>query len=560
MKRLTIVGVLLTLLLAVSHAQEDDILVFGWEQEAQNLYPLNGLTYAGLLENFYARDLWDWDSSRTPYPIMVTELPTTENGMVAITDDGDTEVTIQLREGMLWSDGEAITAEDCQLWHEIRMDPSTSPNVSRATYPDIVSSFEILDELSFKITYSGAFPDYLGAAERPQCRYPEHIWGPILDEYGTLDDSPYFTAQEPIVGYGPYRMVSWDIGVGWSFEVNEYWDGTVPAYERIEIRVITDDAQMRNSLATGAIDVAFGWSDDLQSVYAEIENIVTFSTPGVNSDALWMRTGEIGNDPEHGGDALNDERVRRAIVHAIDRVTLAEQLVAPGIEVPRSWYAPQWIPDDLPLLEYDPELAASLLDEAGWLLNEETGIREKDGITLDNLRLVTTENTLRNNYQLVIQEYLAEVGIGVDLQIVPAGTMFAGYTDRGTLTTYEWEMTIFFAESPSLSPGINPSSYTCGNEPSADNPTGFNVWQFCNPRWEEVNSLIQETFPGPERDALIAEAVTLRHEGYFWHGLRVRATWYAINTANVNVDGIQEGLGTQAFNWFHNIEYWQPAE
>lgn len=556
-------GIVLLLLifgLGITAAQDEEtVLVFGWEQEAQNLYPLNGLTYAGLLENFYARDLWDWDAEREIFPIMVEEIPTLENGMVELTDEGNTVVTIQLREGMLWSDGEAITAEDCQLWHEIRTTPETSPNVSRATYPDIALDFTIIDELTFTITYAGLFPDYLGANERPQCRYPEHIWSAFLEDGGQLDDSPYFTAQEQVVGYGPYRLAEWNIGSGFTFVANEFWDGEAPGFDRIEIVIITDDAQMRNALEVGEIDVAFGWSDDLQPLYAAIPNVVTFSTPSVNSDALWMRTGPLGNDPEHGGDALEDERVRRAIIHAIDRVTLAEQLVAPGIQVPLSWYAPQWWPEDLPYLEYDLDLARSLLDEAGWVDSDGDGIREKDGITLDNLRIVTTENTLRNNYQLVIQEALAEVGIGVDIQIVAAGVLFAGFTDRGTLTTYDWEMTIFFAESPSLSPGINPSSYTCGNEPGPDSPDTFNVWQFCNPRWEEVNALIQTTFPGPERDALIEEAVRLHWEGLFWHGLRVRSTWYAIDTSRVMVEGIEEGLGTLAFNWFNNIEDWQPA-
>jgi peptide/nickel transport system substrate-binding protein len=200
-----------------------------------------------------------------------------------------------------------------------------------------------------------------------------------------------------------------------------------------------------------------------------------------------------------------------------------------------------------------------MLDEAGWVDSNGDGTRDKDGVELANLRLVTTENELRNNYQLVVQEALTEVGIGTEVQIIPATTLFASFNDRGTLTTYEWELAIFANSSQALAPVSDADSYYCSGIPSAENPDGFNPWQFCVDRYDEVDQLIASTLPGPERDALVSEAVTLFHEGYFWHALRLRATWWAVNSNVIDVASAQPNLGTLSTNYFNQVELWQPA-
>ena len=202
------------------------------------------------------------------------------------------------------------------------------------------------------------------------------------------------------------------VGVVPVYNANPQWQGEAPDFDRVVVVFITDDTQMRNAMSTGEIDVSFGWSDDLRSEYSAIDGVEIFPAQGVFTDALWIRSGEQGVIEGNGSVALLDPLVRQAIAHAIDRITLAEQLIGPGIAVPTSWYPNTLWPDDLPFLEYDVDRAVELLTEAGWTDTNGDGTVDKDGVELDGLRFVTTENTLRNNYQLVIQEYLAEVGIG----------------------------------------------------------------------------------------------------------------------------------------------------
>ncbi len=562
--------VVLTIFGGVAIAQDELVIVVGIEQEPERINPLTTLAFGSYIESFYGRDLWEWDRERNIHPVMAAEIPSVENGMVTSNEAGNTVVEIRLREGLQWSDGTPITSADCEAWHNVRHNRDLSPTVSRANYPDVVEGFEIVDELTFRIIYAQVYPDYLAGPELPECRYPAHIINPMIEEFGNIDDSPYWDATDnEIVSFGPYKLVARERGVSWTMVPNEYWPAefTQPVIDRIVLVLIEDDTQMRNAMRVGDIDLSFNWSDDQLTEYSDMAGVEAFAVPGVFTDALWIRSGPNGQDTAPAGAvALQDPLVRQAIAHAIDRITVAEQLIGPGIEVPTSWYPPTLWPEDLPFLEYNVDRARELLDEAGWLDHDgdegtaavPTPRQNADGVQLTGLRFGTTENELRNNYQLVIQEYLAQVGIGVEIQIFPASIFFAPFAERGTLTNYEFDLAIFANSADPLTPLGERDSYQCRGIPSAENPDGFNPWQFCNPRYDEVDNLISQTLPGPERDALVEEAVTLHFEGYFWHGLRLRATWFAVNTDRWDISTF-ENMGSLSGNYFNNSEAWRPA-
>ena len=80
--------------------------------------------------------------------------------------------------------------------------------------------------------------------------------------------------------------------------------------------------------------------------------------------------------------------------------------------------------------------------------------------------------------------------------------------------------------------------------------------QFCDERYDEVDMLLGQTPPGPERDALAQEAVKLHTDAAFWNALRLRATWYALRGDIWDASTFQN-LGTLAGNYFNNAEAWR---
>jgi peptide/nickel transport system substrate-binding protein len=559
--RIVVLSLVLVLALSLGmgtiSAQDDEsVLVIGWEQEPSQLNPVAGEAFASLMDQFFARDVWNWDRQNQIYPVMVEEVPTLENGLVTTTDEGNTVVEYRLNQGMLWSDGEEVTSDDCLFGHELLSNPETG-TLQRGVYPDVVESFEVVDDYNFIMTYNVPFPDFQSSATA-MCMLPAHQIRPWIESGEILDTHPRFSGEE-VIGYGPYVFSEWLNGDSVQFVRNPNWGGNefedAPAWDRVVLRFITESAQMQNAFEVGDIDVAFNFSDDLVEGYREIEGAEVFSTPGVFGDAIWVNVGNGGHP------ALSEPDVIRALIHAVDRATLAEALIGPGTEVPRSWYSSIFWPpeEELPLIEYNPEEATRLLDEAGWVDSNDDGVRDKDGTELILRFYTTSGRQIREDYQVFIQEYLSEVGVATQLLPVPSGTLFAVFNQRGILSTGDFDLALFALSTDPLSPFANAEVWIgCDGIPSPENPTGRNGWGFCDPEFDALDVQVGVTVDPEERLELAQQAQIQFFEGLFWHGLYLRPTWYAFDSSTIDVSTVQD-LGTLSSNYFNKIEFWEPA-
>jgi len=537
-------------------AQDEDTLVIAWEQEPSQLNPVASESFASLMDGFFARGAWNWDRNNDIFPIMVSEVPTIENGLARTLDNGNTQVEYVLNEGMLWSDGEAITSDDCLFGHELLMDPETG-TLQRGVYPDVVESFEVIDDLTFVMTYNQPFPDFQSSATA-MCMLPAHQLRPWIEGGDILDNHPRFSGED-VVGYGPYIFEEWRVGDSVQLVRNPNWGANEwevsPAWDRVVLRFITESAQMQNAFEVGDVDVAFNFSDDLVDGYSEIANSEVFSTPGVFGDAIWV------NVSGNAHPALSDGNVIRALIHAVDRATLAEALVGPGTEVPRGWYASQFWPseEDMPLIEYNVDEAVRLLDEAGWVDTNDDGVRDKDGVEMILRFYTTSGRQIREDYQVFIQDYLSEVGVATQLLPIPSGTLFAVFNQRGILSTSDFDLALFALSTDPLSPFADAEVWIgCDGIPSTENPSGRNGWGFCSEEFDALDLQVGQTVDPAERLALAQQAQVEFFNGNFWHGLYLRPTWYAFNTSVVDASTAQN-LGTLSGNYFFDIENWQPA-
>ncbi len=537
---------MLMLTLGIAKAQGETVLVIGWDQEPGQLNPMVAMVQATNLEEFYARDVWNWDTDRNIYPVMVSEVPTVANGLVTSNDKGNTVVTYKLRQGMKWSDGEPITADDCLFWHQIEMTPSASANFARGNYPSVVESADKVDDYTFTMTYNQPYPDYL-VDSAATCKYPKHILEQALQADGTIDRAPFFSGQGT-VGYGPYKLDSWTVGDNITFVKNEFWDGTAPAVDKIIIKFIPDSAQMQNAMSAGEIDYAFLWGDDQWDSYTALPGVTTWKEPGVLSDAIWI------NMTPKAHPALQDVRVRQAIAYALDRRTMADGLAA-GADIPKTWWFPQWQPDNLTVYDYNVDKANQLLDEAGWKDSNNNGIRDKDGQELV-LRFYTTTRQQRIDYQLLIQEYLNTVGVSTQLLPVQAGPLFAPFNQRGILFTYDYDMAIFGLTAQPLSPNTS-GSFACNQVASAENPSGGNNIGYCDPEFDRLDALVNSTVDAAQRLEYHHEQEKVFNDALFYIGLYVRKTNYALNSDKWNVETFQGG-GTLSGNYFEHAELWTP--
>ena len=88
--------------------------------------------------------LWGFDSQNKPIPDLVTDVPTTDNGMVKKIDSTHMDVTIKLKKGLKWSDGSPLTANDVKF----TVDAICNPDVGAASQLgfDHIASQEVKDD------------------------------------------------------------------------------------------------------------------------------------------------------------------------------------------------------------------------------------------------------------------------------------------------------------------------------------------------------------------------------------------------------------------------------
>lgn len=317
-------------------------------------------------------------------------------------DDGCT-LTFYLRPGVTFHDGQPCNAEavKANLAHK-----QSNPSFYTLKAVTDIESMDAVDETTLVIRYSHPYFAYLN----------DFCWQDVMTIVSPdmLIEGDFQTVKG-VVGTGPYVYDEIVSGQYTRFKRNESYWGTAPYYDEVIVRYVPDSASRIQALKAGEIDMIFGSA--LLS-YEEYQQASTL--PGM--------TGQIAEPDTRARDitlntarpALNDLRVRQAIAHAIDKEEISQGLTYgyEGIaEIPFTLDAPY---ADTALenhFNHDPDKANSLLEEAGWIMNASTGIREKDGTALSLVFTMDSGfDSLHGSLAALIQSQLAEVGIGMTIK------------------------------------------------------------------------------------------------------------------------------------------------
>jgi peptide/nickel transport system substrate-binding protein len=503
---------------------ERKVLTITFAQEFDNLSPLySSMWFVWVTWQFWNAWAWEFDENNEPFPKLVTEIPSMENG--GISEDGRV-ITMNLRDDIQWSDGQPITSEDFIFTYEMAIDPNNS--VASAYPYDNVESMEAPDPQTVVITFAEPFAPWLASLWHGIL--PAHVLKPVFEEEGTLDNADWNL--NPTVGAGPYVFSEWESGSFARFVVNEnYWEEP-PAIEEIFIRFVPDDASQTAALqAEDALLGTFIPYNEVPALQEAGLEIVT--VPSGYNEGLFLLVNE-----ERGHPALLDVNVRKAIVMAIDREALNRDLLLNLTGVPASFWDALPFYNDPPLENYpfDPAESERLLEEAGWVDSNGDGVRDKDGVELV-LSYGTTIREIRQDAQAVIQQQLANVGIKVELSTHEDDIFFGNYGDgpaaSGELDIMEW------SDGP-VFPDAEIYYWLCSEIPTDEYPAGSNWFFLCD---EELDQLIQQQatqVDANERKETISKINQLFHDKVYWIGLWRDPDVWAVSPRleNVTLSGV----------------------
>ncbi|HEY9412930.1 MAG TPA: ABC transporter substrate-binding protein [Jiangellaceae bacterium] len=377
-----------------------------------------------------------------------------------------TVVTLKLREGVTWSDGEAFDADDVVFTFEMMRD---EPAVNTGALP-IVSAVA-KDELTVEVTFATpvfALEPTIGNV----ITVPEHVF--------STESPTEFLNTDP-VGTGPFTLGEFS-GQLYTFVKNDaYWNA-----DEIKVEEVRYPASTTQTFNTSLQNGEFDWSGGF---VANIDEIFVSKDPEHNH--YWYPgEGLVNLLVNHQTKPFDDVDLRQAISLAVDR----EQLSTTAMQ----GYTPPAHPTGLPLPAFesfmDPEYADAEfernVDDANALLDQAGYAKGSDGIRVspDGQRL-SWDLTVPSDYvdwvsiSKLLQEQLAEVGI----EVKPQGVSFQSWVDARAAGTYSLTITGATAGS---SPYFMYKSFMSSEY---EQPAGTNVIANYN-RWSD-----------PETDAFLAE-------------------------------------------------------
>ncbi len=505
-------------------------MIFTQEPDTLSQFYTN-MYFTNILQQVWNVWAWQFDDQNNPYPVLVTEMPTMENG--GLSEDGKT-ITLKLRDDIVWSDGEPITSADFKFTYEMATNPK---NTVATTYPyDQLASIDTPDAQTVVMNFDEPFAPWLFFWHS---LLPEHVLASVFEQDGTLDNAAWNKA--PTVGAGPFMFKEWQSGSFLRFVRNDNYWGEKAVLDEVFVRIVPDDASQVAALKAGDGDLG---------IFIAYPDIPALEEAGVNivSVASGYSEGWYINLGDKGHPALQDVRVRQALAYALDREKIAKDLLLgktqPGASL---WDKSPYVDPSLKPYPFDPNKAKELLDEAGWKDSNGDGTRDKDGVELV-LRYGTTTKEVRQSMQAIAQQMLADVGVGTELFNYDSDIFFASYGDKGP--TYSGELDIYeWSDVPTAFPDPDIAYWLCSEIPSDENPQGVNAQFLCD---DELDALFQQQATQVDFNARVEtfhKITKLMYDQVYWLSIWLDPDIWAVGgrLANVKLSGATP---------FYNIGEW----
>ena len=458
-------------------------------------------------------------------PALAAEIPTLENGGFS---RDLTSITWKLKEGLKWSDGSDMSAEDVVFTWRYCVNEETGCT-SESSF-DGIASVEALDSLTVKITFEAPTPypyqAFVGAGA------PIISRAQFADCIGAAATTCHAQNNAPL-GTGPYRIIDFKANEQAVYERNPFYRGPSPYFDRVLLKGGGDAVSAaRAVMERGEADYA--WNIQVEpEVLAGLEE-AGLATVVVAFTSLVERivVNQTNPDPALGDDRseymegqnphpfLSFKPIRSAMSLAIDRSRIAEDFYGFAGEPTCNLitgppnYASTANDGCLP---QDIDGANRLLDDNNVLDTDGDGIREYNGVPL-RITYQTSTNAIRQDTQSLVRDWWRQIGIETELIHHDASVFFGGdpVADREASYRRFFADAQMYADGSGIDPQQSLSGALCKHIPTRENNWAFgNIPRSCNPEYDSLYAQLEQTQIGPEREALVKRMHDMDVQGYY---------------------------------------------
>ena len=525
---------------AVPQAQAADPVVFtvGMLSDVDSLNPFTGVLAESyeIFQLQYATLMQPSSADFTPAPGLAESWEESADGKTW---------TYTLRPDLVWSDGTPLTAGDVAYTFN-RILEGRYEQRNYGNYVRNITSVEATDDRTVVMTVRAPSP----IMERLAVYIlPEHVWSGVdAKAVKSFANEP---EGEPLVGSGPFLVAERRTGQFIRLVANDSYYAGRPKVDELIFRIYNNPDALGQALIKGEVDFATGLTADVFSTLEGQEGITTYAGVYAGFNELAFNMGAATADGKPIGDGnphLQDQQVRLAISHAIDRQQMVDKILngygTPGSTIIPPLYTTLHI--DPGTQAYDPALANQILDDAGYAMGPD-GVRVgPDGAPMKYRLFVRTDSDSSVKSGEYFKSYLAAIGIEAEIKPVDENALFE-IIGRGEFDMFEWGWVV------EPDPDYQLSTFTCakrsyedGGEIYADLSDSF----YCNDEYDRLYAAQAE-----ETDQTARADIVKQMQQILYDAVPYVVTYYYDNLEAYRSDrftgfvGQPEGSGSLLFQY-----------
>jgi peptide/nickel transport system substrate-binding protein len=411
------------------------------------------------------------------FPVLAEELPSVKKGTWKIDTQKKTMITVyKLRPGLKWHDGKPYTSKDFEFGWQIAKHPEF-PMPDRLV-PELIAKIETPDDRTIVIHWNDLYNEAYAIQYTHVRAFPRHLLQDafVAGDMKAFANLPFWNKN--FIGAGAYRVLEWDAGTRMELEAFRDFPLGRPKIERITYKTVEDSNTNLAAVLAGEVDLCMRSTISFDGAMILRDQWEKAGKGKVHiSPASWTWLNLSRDNPW-----FSDVRVRRALLHAIDRDAMVQNL-----------FRGEKVVSDLPLsrvrksykkalatatsYKYDPERAKKLLAEGGWKPGADGVLANPKGERMEFEFRVTAERRDHEHAQAIISDYWKKIGVRTHIKNLPNRLLNAAenrnrwpgaFIGSHNVTVEEWQERFHSKNIPSAENKFALENVSGWNDPRKD--------------------------------------------------------------------------------------------